>query len=395
MNTKLRSFIKLLCIVYLVIFIPEVISEKGKTKQEINNGNRYLTSVENLLKNKRFFYGLKKYEMALITDLYEFKNINPLLNQGFKIKSLFVLDEKGKFQNQQFNEIKNKKISVFKLDKYKKDFQNSLNNVNAVIFNVRTFGTRNDPIFDILLNTMLYALKNDKRVIILDKPNPLSGFIEGSGRIPIQYGLTVAELAKYFNNYILQKPIKLTVIPMIGWKRGNDKNISSYLYQKNLLDFLSKIEPINKDLDETLLKKTLLLPNKSLSMWEMGYLEKICKRLGFYCKNYSYYNKNKKNYLKGFCLSSRKNLKKFSSFNAMLTLARFFKNRKKIKFNYLDSFDKILGSDDAKKFLNNKISFEDLRVNIQRSLQDFYFKSKKILLYKPYPVVNDVKILKS
>ena len=37
--------------------------------------------------------------------------------------------------------------------------------------------------------------------------------------IPIRHGMTVGELAKYFNDKFLEKKVNLTVIPMKGWER--------------------------------------------------------------------------------------------------------------------------------------------------------------------------------
>ena len=395
MNQKLISLMKLLCIVYLVIFIPKIISDKSKTKRITINQTQYLASIENLLKNKRSFVGLKKYDLALVTDLQEAEKTNILLKKGFKIKKVFVLNETGQTLNK-FPKIKKINIPVFKLNNLSNgEFANQFKNIDGIIFNIQNTGSRNDNCFNTLFQTMQYAQENNKKVIVLDQPNPLSRFIEGPGVIPMQHGLTVAELAKYFNNYVLESQAELTVIPMIGWQRANDRISGSTLYQEHLLTILNQIDPINSDVEKRLTSKTILFPKDSLSKWETNYLKKIFNKLGFYCRNYSYYNKNKNQYFKGIKLSIKSDLKKFSSFNAMLTLTRFFKNRKNLKLGYSDSFDKMLGSSDTKEFLRNKISFEELKNNTENSLNDFYSKSKKILLYRPRPLIRDIKIIKS
>lgn len=402
MNQKFISFIKLLCIVYLIIFIPKIISDKSKTKGITINRRGYLSSIENLLKNKRSFVDLKKHDLALVTDLQEVGSTNILLKNGFKIKKVFVLNETGQILNK-FSQIKKINTPVFKLNNLSNDeFANQFKSVDGIIFNVKNSGSRNDNCFNTLLQTMQYAQEKNKNVIVLDQPNPLSRFMEGPGAIPMQHGLTVGELSKYFNNYSLEGLVKLTIIPMIGWQRANDKIIASSLYQEHLLTVLNQIDPItlnvssdNNNFEKRFTNESILFPKDSLSLWETDYLKKIFNKLGFYCKDYSYYNKNKNKYFKGIRLSIKSNLNKFSSFNAMLTLTRFLKNRKNIKLGYSDSFDKMLGSSDTKEFLNNKISFEELRNNTKNSLNDFYSKSKKILLYKPCPLINDIKIIKS
>ena len=395
MNRKLVSFIKLLCIVYLVVILPRIIFDKNKTKIIVVNQSKYLASIENLLKNKRLFVGLRRYDLALVTDLQEAENISRLLKSGFNIKKVFVLNETGQILNK-FDQIKKIKVPVFQLNNSNHiEFGNQFKNVNGIIFNIRNGGRSNDHCFNTLFQTMRYAQDSNKKIIILDQPNPLCSFIDGPGIIPMQHALTVAELAKYFNNYVLEQPANITVIKMIGWQRSNDITNGLNLYQENLLTLLNYIEPINSEVEKELSNTSILLSKDSLSSWESDFLKKILNKLGFYCKNYSYYNKKSNKQLKGIKINFKSDLTKFSYFNSMLTLVRFFNNRKNIKLEYSDSFDKMLGSSDTKDFFRNKISFEELKNNVENSLKDFYSKSKKILLYKPCPSINDIKIIKS
>jgi len=85
------------------------------------------------------------------------------------------------------------------------------------------------------MSTMAFCLEEaarlQKRVVILDRPNPISGAIVegnilasdcrsfvGMYPIPMRHGMTMAELALYFNSQ-LTNPADLTVIPMAGWDR--------------------------------------------------------------------------------------------------------------------------------------------------------------------------------
>ncbi len=83
--------------------------------------------------------------------------------------------------------------------------------------------------------TMAYcleaALEYGKKVVILDRPNPLGGVaVEGNllhpdeksfvglYPVPMRHGLTIGELALYFNDQGIGADI--TVVPMSGWKRS-------------------------------------------------------------------------------------------------------------------------------------------------------------------------------
>ena len=75
------------------------------------------------------------------------------------------------------------------------------------------------------------AAKYNVQILVLDRPNPINGVdVEGNclaadcssfvGRypIPMRHGLTIGELAGFFNDYF-KIGCRLKVIPMAGWKR--------------------------------------------------------------------------------------------------------------------------------------------------------------------------------
>ncbi|HEY1924775.1 MAG TPA: DUF1343 domain-containing protein [Candidatus Acidoferrum sp.] len=107
-----------------------------------------------------------------------------------------------------------------------------LKNIDALVFDVQDAGVR----FYTYTTTMAYcmeeAAKHNIAFYVLDRPNPLGGeIIEGPSldadktaftaytTIPIRYGLTIGELAQYFNN---ENRINcdLHVIAMKNWHRN-------------------------------------------------------------------------------------------------------------------------------------------------------------------------------
>jgi uncharacterized protein YbbC (DUF1343 family) len=107
-----------------------------------------------------------------------------------------------------------------------------LGNVDVLIFDMQDVGAR----FYTYLSTLFYVLRSagrsDKPVLVLDRPNPITGSrVEGvpiaSGfesfvgiiNIPIRHGMTLGELARYINvEYALNAD--LHVIEMHGWQRA-------------------------------------------------------------------------------------------------------------------------------------------------------------------------------
>jgi len=107
-----------------------------------------------------------------------------------------------------------------------------LENVDVLIYDIQDIGVRSYTFSTTLYYLMEEAAKKQIEVIVLDRPNPINGLIVdgpmlnskwrsflGYINIPYCHGMTIGELAKYFNaEYDIG--CKLKVIPMKGWKRS-------------------------------------------------------------------------------------------------------------------------------------------------------------------------------
>ncbi|MCF0164477.1 MAG: DUF1343 domain-containing protein [Bacteroidales bacterium] len=116
-----------------------------------------------------------------------------------------------------------------------------LADVDAVVYDIQDNGSRSFTFISTLGLVMQACAEQGKEVIVLDRPNPLGGKVEGNiveedcysfvsmFEIPYIYGLSVGELATLLNEEGLLKgekgkdaPVKckLTVVPMKGWNRS-------------------------------------------------------------------------------------------------------------------------------------------------------------------------------
>ena len=108
-----------------------------------------------------------------------------------------------------------------------------LQSVDAVVFDIQDIGTRFYTYETTLGYFLEAAAKAGKRIIVLDRPNPINGAsVQGPlsdtgresftnyGAIPIRHGMTIGELARYYNG---ERGIRaqLTVVAMQGWQRGD------------------------------------------------------------------------------------------------------------------------------------------------------------------------------
>ncbi len=104
-----------------------------------------------------------------------------------------------------------------------------LKDIDVLLYDIQDIGARTYTYISTLNYAMKAAAKYGKTVIVLDRPNPLSGeaveapvledeletFV-GVDNLPMAHGMTVGELARFFNREI---GVDLIVVPMEGYTR--------------------------------------------------------------------------------------------------------------------------------------------------------------------------------
>lgn len=104
-----------------------------------------------------------------------------------------------------------------------------LRDIDILLFDVQDVGARWYTYISTLNYAMKAAAQYGKHVVVLDRPNPLGGeIVEGTvledafetfvgvDNLPMAHGMTVGELARFFNREI---GARLTVVPMEGYTR--------------------------------------------------------------------------------------------------------------------------------------------------------------------------------
>jgi len=117
-----------------------------------------------------------------------------------------------------------------------------LNKIDLLVFDIQDSGMRHYTYISTLLNTMKIAAEHKKPYVVLDRPNPLGGLMQGPlveddlvsfisiASIPVRHGMTIGELAWYFNTYVLDNPVLLHVVTMRGYNRISGYS-SPFLHQ--------------------------------------------------------------------------------------------------------------------------------------------------------------------
>ena len=114
--------------------------------------------------------------------------------------------------------------------------------LDALVFDLQDIGTRTWTYVGAMVYSMRAAKRTGKPIIVLDRPNPITGYLiegplldsalanpedptpERAGQayalwpMPLRHGMTMGELARYFNE-VLKIRADLHVVPAQGWRR--------------------------------------------------------------------------------------------------------------------------------------------------------------------------------
>jgi uncharacterized protein YbbC (DUF1343 family) len=108
-----------------------------------------------------------------------------------------------------------------------------LQDIDVLVFDMQDVGCRIYTFVYTLANCMRAARRLGKKVVVCDRPNPINGVniagnilepeyasFVGQFPLPTRHGMTVAELARLFNEHF-EIDCDLEIIPMRGWKRAS------------------------------------------------------------------------------------------------------------------------------------------------------------------------------
>ncbi|HEY3626623.1 MAG TPA: serine hydrolase [Terracidiphilus sp.] len=160
---------------------------------------------------------------------------------GIQLAAIFS-PEHGVFGNADSTDIQNSRdtatgvpiISIYgNTDEKRRPSLQSISALDVIVYDIQDVGVRFYTYETTLGYFLEVAAKAGKPILVLDRPNPITGAsIYGPvadpsresfvsyWQTPIQHGMTIGELAKMFNT---ERGIhaKLSVVPMEGWMRGD------------------------------------------------------------------------------------------------------------------------------------------------------------------------------
>jgi uncharacterized protein YbbC (DUF1343 family) len=155
---------------------------------------------------------------------------------GFKLVAIFAPEHgfsgSGYADETIADKVLAAEIPIYSLyGKTRRPTDQMLNDIDLIIYDIQDIGSRSYTYTTTLFYMIEEASKKGIEVLVLDRPNPLGGLMidgpmlspelrsmVGYVNVPYCHGMTIGELAQYFNGEY-KIGCKLTVIPMEGWQR--------------------------------------------------------------------------------------------------------------------------------------------------------------------------------
>jgi uncharacterized protein YbbC (DUF1343 family) len=424
------SLLRVISVLVIALFLPQMFiwhSQHVQQPQMSMTASSFKLGIENVsdsLATSLAVDGAQACRVGLITnqtgtDQAGNRNIEILVNKGFTVNKVFMpanAPEKTA-QNARESIINgNKMIPIVPLameSGHITFLPETLRDIDVLMFDMQDAGMKHYGYVSTLLRSMQAAGTYDKKFIVLDRPNLLGWCMEGTCGvdpqeflkltmqdqkmpIPMRHGMTVGELATYFNKHMLDHPVDLQVIPMSHYNRQSEarkpllcslsQNIATIdsCYGYSFLGLLGEVHPFEIGIGTDKAFQCILLPDKlKFPKQKWHDLRMVLKEQGIESKLYRCFSQRKEQYCSGLRLYIQ-DINRFSSFNTLISVLTFFKEAG-VSLAFSEQFDKALGSKNIRCLLDGTISHTELALEVNGELQSFFKKAFNCFLYKPFP----------
>ncbi len=269
--------------------------------------------------------------------------------------------------------------------------------VDTIIFDMSDRGLVQDAYQKMVLDVMTYAHSNQKKLIILDRPTQVSSSIEGTLKriasdaytiqLPIAHGLTLGELATFYNHQLFHNEIDMHINQMKHFTRdvtdftGNDAT-----YIKMVLKPFEAIAPFDITPPTDACHQCILLAD-SLSFDRHNWfdLRAQLKKYGIDARMYRYYNELKKEYMSGLQLFAMPGQTK-KPLQTTVFLLQFFK-QKGLGFHLNEQFDTVVGNHKIRNYIEGKVTKDVFTNETNAELSTYFQNVYPAFLYQPVPIV--------
>ncbi len=365
------------------------------------------------------------YGVGLLTnqtgkDQSGIRTLDVLLKKGLNIVAVFAPEHGAQgtvFMERDIHDTtdvgtKIKVLSLYRDGRTQKLTKEMVDGIDVLFFDMQDSGMRHYTYITTMFQMLEAAAEFDKVAVILDRPSLLGGVIEGPlvdpdvksvisyAPIPLRYGMTIGELALYFNQKLMQKPARVHVVSMKNYTRHGHSvhGLLTYLspniatipacYGYSFLGLLGEVNPFEIGVGTDKAFQCILLPdsfNFPTTKWHE--LQAILKLQGIESSFYEAMSTWKKVSCSGLRISIT-DINKFSSFNTFMRVLEFFKQNN-VALSFKSGFDKAIGTSKVRACFDGTVSYKDFYAQVNRDLDQFFSTALalKCFLYLPYPHV--------
>ncbi len=284
---------------------------------------------------------------------------------------------------------------------------NFIEDIDVLFFDLQDIGTRIYTYVSTMILSMEACMHKNKEFVVLDRPNPISGSVEGPVldkkfrsfigimEVPIRHGMTVGELARFYNDFYLNSSLNLKIIKMENWKRNlyyDETGIPWIIPSPNIPTLNSAIvypgqvlfEGINISEGRGTTKPFEIIGSPWIDSYKLARemntsnIKGVKFREVHFIPEFSKYKNNKCNGVELYITD----IKQYKPYFTSLKLIKKIMEMSYTNFKFYDKyFDMVNGTDKIRKALIENIDINNLIDDISNMDNNFIANYNNILLY--------------
>lgn len=285
--------------------------------------------------------------------------------------------------------------------------------IDCLLFDIQDVGMRHYTYLDTLLKIIQSAAALNKPLIVCDRPNFLGNRMEGPqgnprifkqetvGSLPLRHGMTIGEVARYFNEHVLNQKADLRVVSMRRYKRTmNADSLFLQLLSPNIrtvasargysfLGVLGEVRPFDVGIGTDKAFQCITLPEElSLTSDQWEECAALLAQHGIVSEPYRYFSERKKKWYSGVQISIA-NIHEFKAFETLLDVLDFFKNNQ-VPLTLSSYFDTAVGHARVRLWLEGKVTKQSVIEESRNETRGFLDMSRNAFLYSPLPQLSNL-----
>ena len=278
----------------------------------------------------------------------------------------------------------------------KKPKANQISDVDILVFDMQDVGARFYTYISTLHYVMEAAAENEKKVIVLDRPNPNGHYVDGPvmknefksfvgmHNVPIVYGMTIGEYAQMINGEgWLANGIKadLEVIPLVYYTHQSRYNLPVKPSPN-----LPNAHAINLYPSTCLFEGTNVNEGRGTDIQFQVYGSPFLKNMPFQYTPISKPGASNPKFKDQVCFGEDLSEVPYQSAINLKWLINAYKNNTKHPFWTMNGkklwIDQLSGTDELRKQIEAGLSEEEIKATWQKELETFKTIRAKYLIYK-------------